>query len=54
MRSIIENGTWTLTDLPHGAKAIGLKWIFKLKRNSDGSIKKHKARLVAKGYVQQH
>lgn len=31
---------------------IGLKWVFKLKRNSDGSINKYKARLVAKGYVQ--
>lgn len=52
--SIVQNGTWTLVDLPLGAKAIGLKWVFKLKRNSDGTIKKHKARLVAKGYVQKH
>lgn len=54
LRSIEKNGTWTLEDLPAGAKAIGLKWIFKLKRNSDGSINKHKARLVAKVYVQIH
>lgn len=52
--SIVKNGTWTLVELPLGAKAIGLKWVFKLKRNSDGSINKHKARLVAKGYVQRH
>ncbi|GJY64333.1 putative pol polyprotein [Tanacetum coccineum] len=32
---------------------IGLKWLFKIKRNVDGSIMKYKARLVAKGYVQQ-
>lgn len=37
-----------------GAKAIGLKWVFKVKRNSDGSVNKYKARLVAKGYVQRH
>ena len=43
-----------MVDLPIGAKAIGLKWVFKLKRNSDGSINKYKARLVAKGYVQQY
>lgn len=43
-----------LVDLPIGAKPIGLRWIFKIKRNSDGSINKYKARLVAKGYVQQH
>ncbi|KAG7571799.1 Zinc finger CCHC-type superfamily [Arabidopsis suecica] len=52
--SIEKNKTWDLVELPAGAKAIGLKWVFKLKRNSDGSINKHKARLVAKGYVQRH
>ena len=32
---------------------IGLKSIFKIKRNADGSINKFKSRLVAKGYVQE-
>lgn len=49
----MKNGTWELIDLPQGAKAIGLKWVFKLKRNADGSINKYKARLVAK-YVQEY
>lgn len=31
-----------------------MKWVFKIKRNADGSINKYKARLVAKGYVQRH
>ncbi|KAG7564133.1 Zinc finger CCHC-type [Arabidopsis suecica] len=52
--SITKNKTWDLVDLPAGAKAIGLKWVFKIKQNSDGSINKYKARLVAKGYVQKH
>ena len=52
--SIIKNKTWNLVDLPKGAKAIGLKWVFKVKRNSDGSINKYKSRLVAKGYIQRH
>ncbi|KAG7559474.1 Reverse transcriptase RNA-dependent DNA polymerase [Arabidopsis thaliana x Arabidopsis arenosa] len=51
---IKKNRTWDLVKLPDGAKPIGLKWVFKLKRNSDGSINKHRARLVAKGYVQQY
>jgi hypothetical protein len=51
--SIEENHTWKLLDLPPGHKPIGLKWVYKLKKNAEGVIVKHKARLVAKGYVQQ-
>lgn len=54
IKSINKNRTWDLVHLPLGAKPIGLKWVFKLKRNSDGSINKYKARLVAKGYVQRY
>lgn len=54
IESIKKNKTWELVDLPFGAKAIGLKWVFKIKCNADGSINKFKARLVAKGYVQQY
>jgi hypothetical protein len=31
---------------------MGLKWVYKLKRNEEGVVVKHKARHVAKGYVQ--
>ncbi|KAF2284369.1 hypothetical protein GH714_021155 [Hevea brasiliensis] len=51
--SIQKNGTWVLTDLPKGHKPIGLKWVYRLKKDPDGKIVKHKARLVAKGYVQR-
>lgn len=36
-----------------GVKPIGVKWVFKVKKNVDIIINKYKARLVAKGYVQQ-
>ncbi|XP_033131958.1 uncharacterized protein LOC103848357 isoform X1 [Brassica rapa] len=49
--SIEKNNTWDLVELPSGKKPIGLKWVFKIKRNADGSISKFKSRLVAKGYV---
>ena len=42
-----------LVNLPHGKSSIGVKWIYKLEFNMDGSISKHKAPLVAQGYVQQ-
>lgn len=54
IKSIIKNDTWVLVDLPSNCKTIGLKWIFKVKRNSDGSINKYKTRLVTKGYIQKH
>ncbi|XP_033129820.1 uncharacterized protein LOC103872873 isoform X1 [Brassica rapa] len=52
--SIEANHTWDLVEVPSGVKPIGLKWVFKIKRNADGSVIKYKARLVAKGYVQKH
>jgi hypothetical protein len=52
MKSIEDNGTWELTSLPAGHRAIGLKWVCKVKRDEAGNIVRHKARLVAKEYVQ--
>jgi hypothetical protein len=48
MRCIRENMTWELSTLPTGHRAIGLKWVFKVKRDPAGNVLKHKARLVAK------
>ncbi|KAL6311043.1 hypothetical protein AAG906_011714 [Vitis piasezkii] len=54
INSIEKNQTyWKLTDLPAGAKTIGVKWIYKTKLNELGEVNKYKARLVAKGYSQQ-
>ncbi|GJZ42978.1 ribonuclease H-like domain, reverse transcriptase, RNA-dependent DNA polymerase [Tanacetum coccineum] len=52
--SINRNNTWKLTTLPKGHKAIGLKWVFKTKKDANGNTIKHKARFVAKGYIQEH
>jgi hypothetical protein len=51
--SVECNKTWELVKLPAGHQAIGLKWVFKLKRDEAGKVIKHKARLVARGFVQQ-
>ncbi|CAA7059477.1 unnamed protein product [Microthlaspi erraticum] len=48
-----DSGTWDLVDLPPGKRAIGCKWVFKLKFNSDGTVERHKARLVALGNRQE-
>ena len=54
MKSIEENRTWDVSELPAKQKAIGLKWVFKVKKDPNGSIVKYKVRLVAKGYAQRH
>ena len=47
-----KNNTWELALLPPGRKAIGNKWLYKLKRGADGKVYRYKARLVAKGCSQ--
>ncbi|CAI7913309.1 unnamed protein product [Closterium sp. NIES-54] len=53
LKSIEENGTWELVELPEGRKAITSKWLFKIKSDADGKIGRYKSRLVAKGYQQK-
>ncbi|CAI7777538.1 unnamed protein product [Closterium sp. NIES-54] len=45
LKSIEENGTWELVELPEGRKAITSKWLFKIKSDADGKIERYKSRL---------
>ncbi|KAL0404373.1 UNVERIFIED_CONTAM: Retrovirus-related Pol polyprotein from transposon RE1 [Sesamum radiatum] len=47
-----KNHTWKLTTLHESKRAISLKWVYKVKLRSDGTVKQYKARLIAKGYNQ--
>ncbi len=55
--SLDENKTWDLVDeasiLKSGKRIIGCKWVYRLKRNADGS-RCFKARLVIKGNEQEY
>ncbi|CAI7765406.1 unnamed protein product [Closterium sp. NIES-53] len=53
LKSIEENGTLELVELPEGREAITSKWLFKIKSDADGKIERYKSKLVAKGYHQQ-
>ncbi|KAK9059410.1 hypothetical protein SSX86_022030 [Deinandra increscens subsp. villosa] len=53
IEALHRNNTWSIVDLPPGRKAIGCKWIYKIKYKSTGEIDRFKARLVAKGYAQK-
>ncbi|XP_074298014.1 uncharacterized protein LOC141628816 [Silene latifolia] len=44
-----SNGTWELTDLPPNKKALGCRWVYKIKHQSDGFVERLKARLVVFG-----
>ena len=50
MESLHTNDVWDLVKLPNIQKAVGSKWVFKLKIGADGSVERHKARLVAQGF----
>ncbi|KAL0325089.1 UNVERIFIED_CONTAM: Retrovirus-related Pol polyprotein from transposon RE1 [Sesamum radiatum] len=52
LTALENNHTWELTTLPEGKRAIGSKWVYKVKLNPDGTVERYKARLVAKGYNQ--
>jgi len=39
LRALESNGTWSLTTLTPGKRAIGCKWLFKTKFNSDALLK---------------
>ncbi|CAM8979321.1 unnamed protein product [Rhodiola kirilowii] len=52
LQALHNNNTWEITDLPFGKNPVGSKWIYRIKRHSDGTIQRYKARLVARGFTQ--
>ena len=51
--SVHCNDAWELLELPKDQKAVGSKWVFKIKTDADGSVERYKARLVVQGYTQK-
>ena len=54
MEALCKNETWDLAPFPPNKKAIGCRWIYKVKHNADGFVNRFKACLVAKGYAQMY
>jgi len=45
-------GTWEEVERPQGKNIVGCKWVFRIKKDAQGRIKKYKAQLVARGFTQ--
>jgi hypothetical protein len=52
--ALMHNNTWQLVPPRLGVNVIDSKWVFKVKKKSNGSIERYKARLVAKGFRQRY
>lgn len=53
MRAIQKTKTWELVELQNDkVVVVVVKWIYKDKHNSDGTVKGKEVRLVTKGYVE--
>lgn len=53
-KSLMDNKTWTLTDLPAGKTALTGRWVYTLKRGPKaGEILRYKARWVVRGFQQR-
>ncbi|GKD28611.1 putative ribonuclease H-like domain-containing protein, partial [Tanacetum coccineum] len=44
---------WILVDLPYGKRAIGIKWVYRNKKDKRGVVVRNKSRLVAQGHRQE-
>ncbi|RDX65646.1 putative mitochondrial protein, partial [Mucuna pruriens] len=51
MKVLEKNTTWEIIDRPKDKRAVGCKWIYNVKCESDGTLERYKARLVAKGHT---
>ena len=51
---LVDAKTWILVPRSEAKNVISGKWVFKIKKNSDGTIDRYKARWCARGFSQKH
>jgi hypothetical protein len=51
---LLANHTWHLVPPSSRRNIIDCKWVYRIKKNADGTIDRYKARLVAKGFKQRY
>jgi histone deacetylase 1/2 len=52
--ALIQNKTWHLVPPSNKKNLIDCKWVYRIKKRSDGTIDRYNARLVAKGFKQRY
>ena len=52
LKALRQCNTWCLVTPPPNATIVGSKWVFVIKRNTNGEVVRYKAGLVAKGFHQ--
>lgn len=52
--ALMHNETWHLVPRKGISNVVDCKWVYKVKKNADGTVERHKARLVAKGSRQRY
>jgi len=52
--ALLQAQTWSLVPRPAHQNIVTCKWVYRIKRNPDGSIDRFKARLVVRGFTQQY
>lgn len=52
LTALVKTNTWKLVTFPNHKKAIGCKWMFKLKIHANDYVERYKAMLVAKSFTQ--
>ncbi|GAB2300137.1 hypothetical protein Dimus_038604 [Dionaea muscipula] len=48
-----DQGTWSLVASLNNCNIVGCKWVYKVKKNPDGTISRYKVRFVAPGFSQR-
>ena len=52
IQALCSNNTWSLVPFHPLMNVVGSRWVYRIKRHTDGSIERYKAQLVAEGFTQ--